>query len=495
MKATRRLWAIGGLAAVLAALAAVLGRALPLLGTVLLGAWVLSRQYLFYRESTALVSDLSVSQVPARTLIRTDETTAVTLTVTIDRPLTLDCTIQAGLPPATVSEGSETVSLDPGETAAETTVDVRWPVAGRHAFRQAHVTVRDGLFEQTVPVGETAAVTVQPRGPRNVHVGEGGDQALLAYGEHAADHPGSGVEPAELREYLPGDSASRIDWNATARLDTPYIREYEAETDQETLLVVDHRNTLAAGPPAETKLAYLREVALAFVDSAKGLDDPLGMVSVGDEGITSRFEPTTTTSHYNAIRRTLLGLEPTADAPTGPGVEDVSGAFRGLSQVSTVQGTMEGARDSLVALEGGRDQFSTTLRPFYDSQQYYRTHLEEQPLLGAVRATLARRSGQQVAIICTDDSNPRELRETATLAARNGGQALLLVAPTVLYETGTVRELEARYEQYVAFEELRRELSALDRVTALEVGPGDRLAAVLAAGGGSRASPAGGGRS
>ncbi|MFC7058816.1 DUF58 domain-containing protein [Halovenus salina] len=482
---------VAGLAVVLAVLATVLARPFPLLGVALLGAWILSRQYLFYRATTALVSDLSVSQVPARTLIRTDETTTVTLTATIDRPTKLACSIKAGLPPATVGKGGEQVTLDPGETDAETTVDVEWPVAGRHEFRQAHVTVGDGLFEQTVPVGETAAVTVQPRGPRNVHVGEGGDQALLAYGEHAADHPGSGVEPAELREYIAGDSAARIDWNATARLDTPYVREYEAETDQETLLVVDHGSSLAAGPRAETKLAYLREVAVAVVDSAKELDDPLGMVSVGDEGITSRFEPTTTTSHYDAIRRTLLDLEPTAR--TDPTVDDRLGPIWGHSQVSTVQETMEGARKTLVEFEGESDQFSTTLRPFYDSQQYYRTPLADRPLLGAVRATLARRSGQQVSIICTDDSDPRELRETATLAARNGGQALLLLAPTVLYETGSVQDLEARYEGYVAFEELRRELSRLDRVTALEVGPGDRLAAVLAAGGAQR-SPAGGGR-
>ena len=35
------------------------------------------------------------------------------------------------------------------------------------------------------------------------------------------------------------------------------------------------------------------------------------------------------------------------------------------------------------------------------------------------------------------------------------------------------------YESYVDFEEFRRELSRLPRVTAFEVGPSDRLEAVL----------------
>ncbi|SDK11412.1 Uncharacterized conserved protein, DUF58 family, contains vWF domain [Halovenus aranensis] len=486
MEATRRLWGVAALAVVLGLSAAVLGRLLPLLGTVLVGVWILSRQYLFYRASTTLVSGLTVRQRPARTLVRTDETAAVTLTATVSRPTALACTIRAGVPTAASAGEQPRLALEPGETTTETTVDVEWPVAGRHEFQQATLTVGDGLFEQTVPVGEPATVTVQPRGPRNVHVGEGGDQALLAYGEHAADHPGSGVEPAELREYTAGDAADRIDWNATARLNTPYIREYEAETDQETLLVVDHRSPLSTGPPAETKLAYLREVALALVDSAKQLDDPLGMVSVGDDGITAQFGPTTTPSQYDALRRTLLSLEPTTGRPTG------TDRTAGRSKVSSVRQRMEGVGKSLSALKTDEGEFGDTLRPFYDSQQQYRTLLEDRPLVGAVRTALARRTGQQVTLICTDDSNPLELRETATLAAQNGGQVLLLLAPTVLYETATVEELEARYEQYVTFEQFRRELSRLDRVTALEVGPGDRLTAVLA--GGGRPSPTGGER-
>lgn len=480
MEATRRLWAVAGLAVFLALLAAMLAHPLPLLGTVLVGAWLVSRQYLFARATADLLEDLSVGQTPAREWVRTDETAAVTVTATISRPSNLSCTVRPGLPAAAVTETPATVAIDPGETTAETTVDVRWPVAGRHEFRQAHLTVADGLFEQTVPVGETPAVTVEPRGPREVHVGEGGSQSFLAYGDHETDHRGSGIEPAELREYTAGDTADRIDWNATARLNTPYVREYEAETDRQTLLFIDHRHTLATGPPMETKLAYLREVALAITDSAKQLGDPLGLVSVGDGGVTARFEPGTSPNHYGAIRRRLLGLEPTTDArahhPSGR-----SDRGPGFSQVSATQQTMQDVRHTLTTLSEREDQFTRTVRPFYENQQYYQVRIEDRPLFNAVRSTFARQSGQQLTVLCTDDSNPAALRETVTLATRNGGSVLLLLAPTVLYESGSIQELENRYEAYVAFEELRRELTQLDRVTALEVGPGDRLAAILTA--------------
>jgi len=52
----------------------------------------------------------------------------------------------------------------------------------------------------------------------------------------------------------------------------------------------------------------------------------------------------------------------------------------------------------------------------------------------------------------------------------------------VLYEPGGLADLERAYDRYLAFEEFRRELAKLDGVTALEVGPADRLSAVLEAG-------------
>ena len=40
---------------------------------------------------------------------------------------------------------------------------------------------------------------------------------------------GAGVEFAGVREYQPGDDIRRIDWNLTARSNTPFIREAQAD--------------------------------------------------------------------------------------------------------------------------------------------------------------------------------------------------------------------------------------------------------------------------
>jgi len=492
MKPTRRLWAVAGLAGGLAALAIVLARPLPLVGAALVGTWLLSRQYLFSRELRRLQDTLAVEQSPARDWLRTDASAPVTLRVTLDEPSVLTCSVKATLPVGATAERPPAVTLDPGETAAEDAADVRWPVAGRHQFGQSTLSASDGLFEGAVPVGTAPTVTVEPRGPRNVHVGQGGNQLASAYGEHEGGSSGSGIEPAELREYAPGDTLEQIDWNATARLETVFVREFEAETDRRTLVVVDHRATLGEGPPGETKLAYLREAALAIVDSARRLDDPLGLLAVGDDGSTAQLAPGVTTEQYATARRTLLELSPTGGSAASE-TQTSTVLESPIARASAAQSEVAARRavDTLGTAED--DPFERTVRPFFADRQRYRTHIESNPLYRAVEGALATESGRLLAVLCTDDSSPAELRETVKLLRGSGHRVLLLLAPTVLYEPGGLTDLESAYDRYVTFEQLRRDLGRTDGVTAVEVAPGDRLAAVLAQGRQPR-QRAGGGR-
>lgn len=48
----------------------------------------------------------------------------------------------------------------------------------------------------------------------------------LLQGDYRSLFYGFGVDFADLREYQPGDDIRYIDWNVTARMDTPYVRQY-----------------------------------------------------------------------------------------------------------------------------------------------------------------------------------------------------------------------------------------------------------------------------
>lgn len=53
----------------------------------------------------------------------------------------------------------------------------------------------------------------------------------LLQGDYRSLFYGYGVDFADLREYQPGDDIRYIDWNVTARMDAPYVRQYHEDRE------------------------------------------------------------------------------------------------------------------------------------------------------------------------------------------------------------------------------------------------------------------------
>lgn len=58
-------------------------------------------------------------------------------------------------------------------------------------------------------------------------------------GDYRSLFYGYGVDFADLREYQPGDDIRYIDWNVTARMDTPYVRQYVEDREITAWFLVD----------------------------------------------------------------------------------------------------------------------------------------------------------------------------------------------------------------------------------------------------------------
>lgn len=86
-------------------------------------------------------------------------------------------------------------------------------------------------------------------------------------GDHRTTSRGQGLDVADLREYTPGDDLRYIDWNVTARMDTPYVREFLEDRELTCWLLLDHSASMGFGPVARTKARVLTELAttLAYV--------------------------------------------------------------------------------------------------------------------------------------------------------------------------------------------------------------------------------------
>lgn len=470
MQLTRRGWGIVATGVVLGVLSVVFAQPRLLIGAVGVGGWLLARQYRFVRALSATMDDLAIEQTLTQDRIVAERETTVTLSVALATPSLLDISVEL-VPPASATgttHDDRTTNLSVGDTEVSVVATVEWSVAGSYEFAAPSLTLTDrlGLFRESLARGPTASILVEPRGPTNVHVGEGGDQLMVAYGERQSGRRDAGLDPGELREYVPGDAAGRIDWKATARMSEPYVREYEVETDRVTALLVDHRTTMNEGPTGETKFDYARQVALTFVDSVREFNDPLGYYTVGDDGTTERQQPTN--NQYALIKRRLRNLNPT-EANNDDHAERHEIASPGA------------ARHAAGQLDG-TTAFETTLRPYFATATTYVERIEDDPLFETARAMHARLSGTVWTVLFTDDTHRAEVRETVKLARRSGSRVLVFLTPSVLFEPGGLADLEAAYERYRSFESFRRELARLEGVSAFEVGPGDRLDAVLSSG-------------
>lgn len=103
----------------------------------------------------------------------------------------------------------------------------------------------------------------------------------LLHGDHRGLVPGHGSELGETRTYAPGDDVRRIDWNVTARLSEPHIRQTIAERELQTWLVVDRSSRLDFGTVGREKrdLALAGAAAVGFLTAQDG--NQLGAFLVG----------------------------------------------------------------------------------------------------------------------------------------------------------------------------------------------------------------------
>jgi uncharacterized protein (DUF58 family) len=61
----------------------------------------------------------------------------------------------------------------------------------------------------------------------------------LLQGDYRTLFYGNGVDFADLREYQPGDDVRYIDWNVTARMDAPYVRQYTEDREITAWFLLD----------------------------------------------------------------------------------------------------------------------------------------------------------------------------------------------------------------------------------------------------------------
>ncbi|WP_188263024.1 DUF58 domain-containing protein [Azospirillum tabaci] len=109
-------------------------------------------------------------------------------------------------------------------------------------------------------------------------------------GRHASRLRGRGLNFEELRRYVEGDDIRTIDWPATARLGSPYVRVYTEERDRSVLLLVDQRLSMFFGSRRAMKSVVAAEVAALSAWRVTSLGDRVGAI-IFSEGEVTEIRP------------------------------------------------------------------------------------------------------------------------------------------------------------------------------------------------------------
>jgi uncharacterized protein (DUF58 family) len=130
-------------------------------------------------------------------------------------------------------------------------------------------------------------------------------------GDYRTLFRGSGIDVADLRELQPGDDLRHIDWNVTARMDTPYVRQYLEDREVTAWLVLDLSASMGFGPVERRKHVVLSDVAATLAQVLAGNGNRVGAV-LFDDGIAETIPPGH--GRRQVLRILSRLLDPTANA-------------------------------------------------------------------------------------------------------------------------------------------------------------------------------------
>lgn len=142
----------------------------------------------------------------------------------------------------------------------------------------------------------------------------------------------TGIEFAELREYVPGDDIRHIDWKVTARMDRPFMRECTEDRDQTYYFVIDRSGSCAFGSEIPKERMML-EIAASLMYAAYRDGEKVALCCFTD-GIECFLPPGRGKKHLIASLKmlsTYIPLKTTTDL--GPVFEYLCTAVKRRSAV------------------------------------------------------------------------------------------------------------------------------------------------------------------
>jgi len=144
---------------------------------------------------------------------------------------------------------------------------------------------------------------------RQIEIKTRGLSRNIFAGQYHTAFKGRGMAFSEVREYQFGDDIRNIDWNVTARFNSPYVKVFEEERELTVMLLIDVSGSRIFGSTSQLKKTMMTEVAATLAFSAIQNNDKIGVIFFSDR-IEKFIPPQKGRRHILYVIRELIGLEP-----------------------------------------------------------------------------------------------------------------------------------------------------------------------------------------
>ncbi|MBP5211156.1 MAG: DUF58 domain-containing protein [Bacteroidales bacterium] len=174
-------------------------------------------------------------------------------------------------------------------------------------------------------------------------------------GEYHSAFKGRGMVFSEVREYQYGDDVRNMDWNVTARLNSPYIKVFEEERELTVVLMIDVSGSRFFGTTNYLKKDLIAEIAAVLSFSASINNDKVGALFFSDK-VELFIPPKKGRSHLLHIIRELIDFKPES---TGT---DIGEALRFLTNAIKKRCTTFILSDMLDTTPDGMPRYEEALK-------------------------------------------------------------------------------------------------------------------------------------
>jgi uncharacterized protein (DUF58 family) len=231
----------------------------------------------------------------------------------------------------------------------------------------------------------------------------------LLQGDYRSLFRGMGIDFTDLREYEPGDDLRHIEWNVTARLDTPFVREYVEDREITSWLLLDLSPSMAFGPVARQKGLVVAEVATTIAHVLSRGGSRVGAV-LFDTGVRMVIPPASGRNQVLRIAKAVLDNR----EETGTGsVTDLGALFRATAGLARRRSLVVVVSDFISAEGWERPLALLARRHEVVALQVSDPRESELPDVGSIYVEDAE-TGEQIFVDTSDAGFRQRLRDAAT---------------------------------------------------------------------------------